>query len=91
MKQLIKILIIATLPSLAFAAPEGDVSEPEIVIREMEDKIIHEYRINGFLYAIKITPKNGKPYFLVAEDGSDNFIRADQPQFLIPRWEIFKW
>ncbi len=44
-----------------------------------------EYRQNGFLYAIKVTPKNGKPYFLVRADGSDgNFIRSDQPDMLIP-------
>ncbi len=91
MKQFLKILIITMLPSLVFAAPAADISEPEIVIREMEDKVIHEYRINGFLYAIKVIPKNGKPYFLVAEDGSENFIRADKPQFLIPRWEILTW
>lgn len=91
MKQFLKILIIATLPSLGFAAPETNVAEPDIVIRQMDDKIIHEYRINGFLYAIKVIPKKGKPYFLVAEDGSDNFVRADRPHFLIPKWEIFTW
>ena len=91
MKQFLSILIIAALPSFGFAAPETDVAEPDIVIRQMDDKIIHEYRINGFLYAIKVIPKKGKPYFLVAEDGSDNFVRADRPHFLIPRWEIFKW
>ena len=47
---------------------------------------------DGFLYAIKITPKGGKPYFLVRADGSEgNFIRSDQPDMLIPAWEIFKW
>ena len=91
MKQFLRILIIAALPSFGFAAPETDVAEPDIVIRQMDDKIIHEYRINGFLYAIKVIPKKGKPYFLVAEDGSDNFARADQPHFLIPKWEIFTW
>ncbi|MBO0084280.1 DUF2782 domain-containing protein, partial [Listeria monocytogenes] len=44
------------------------------------------------LYAIKVVPKHGKPYFLVRADGSDgNFIRSDQPDKLIPQWEIFSW
>jgi hypothetical protein len=48
--------------------------------------------VNGFLYAIKVVPKHGKPYFLVRADGSDgNFIRSDQPDKLIPQWEIFSW
>ena len=56
------------------------------------DKTIQEYRVNGFLYAIKVTPKGGKPYFLVRADGSDgNFVRSDHPDMLIPAWEIFKW
>ena len=47
---------------------------------------------NGFLYAIKVTPKDGKPYFLVRADGTDaNFIRSDQPDMLIPSWKIFEW
>ncbi|RZA11484.1 MAG: DUF2782 domain-containing protein, partial [Proteobacteria bacterium] len=55
-------------------------------------KTIQEYRQNGFLYAIKITPKHGKPYFLVRADGTDdNFIRSDQPDMLIPAWKIFEW
>ena len=52
---------------------------------------MHEYRINGFLYAIKVIPKKGKPYYLVAEDGSDNFMRVDEPRFMVPKWEIITW
>jgi len=47
---------------------------------------------NGFLYAIKVTPKGAPPYFLVRADGTDaNFIRSDQPDMLIPSWKIFEW
>ncbi|MDY0208126.1 MAG: DUF2782 domain-containing protein, partial [Pseudomonas sp.] len=56
------------------------------------DKTVEEYRVNGFLYAVKVTPKKGKPYFLVRADGSEgNFIRADKPEMRIPSWEIFSW
>ncbi|NLO53692.1 MAG: DUF2782 domain-containing protein, partial [Gammaproteobacteria bacterium] len=41
---------------------------------------------------VKVTPKKGKPYFLVRADGSEgNFIRADKPEMRIPSWEIFSW
>ncbi|GLK87111.1 DUF2782 domain-containing protein [Pseudomonas turukhanskensis] len=76
----------------AFAEDEPVTGDPDVTIRQDGDKMIQEYRQNGFLYAIKITPKNGKPYFLVRADGSDgNFIRSDNPDMLIPAWEIFKW
>ncbi len=94
MKKLVGVFLLMMLPCLSLTAKEEtkDAStEPDIVIREFEDKTIHEYRVNGFLYAIKVFPKNGKPYYLVAEDGSDNFTNPDQPDMLVPKWEIFTW
>ncbi len=76
----------------AYAEDEAVTGDPDVTIRQDGDKTIQEYRQNGFLYAIKVTPKGGKPYFLVRADGSDgNFIRSDNPDMLIPAWEIFKW
>ncbi len=76
----------------AYAEEEAVTGDPDVTIRQDGDKTIQEYRQNGFLYAIKVTPKGGKPYFLVRADGSDgNFIRSDNPDMLIPAWEIFKW
>ncbi|MDH0895663.1 MULTISPECIES: DUF2782 domain-containing protein [unclassified Pseudomonas] len=87
--MLAAVLAASTLGAMAEDAVTGD---PDVTIRQDGDKTITEYRQNGFLYAIKVTPKNGKPYFLVRADGSEgNFVRSDQPDMLIPAWEIFKW
>lgn len=84
--------LLLVSPLLAVAADDAPSADPDVTIRTEGDKIIQEYRQNGFLYAIKITPKDGKPYFLVRADGtSPNFIRSDQPDMLIPQWEIFSW
>ena len=91
LRNLLCITLIAALPHWAVAAPEEESGEPDIIIKQLEDKIVHEYRINGFLYAIKVIPKKGKPYYLVAEDGSDNFMRVDEPRFVVPKWEIITW
>ena len=86
---LASLIALSPLSVMAEDAPGG---EPDVTIRQDGDKTIQEYRQNGFLYAIKITPKSGKPYFLVRADGSEgNFIRSDQPDMLIPAWEIFSW
>ncbi|PKF71001.1 DUF2782 domain-containing protein [Pseudomonas fluvialis] len=82
------LLACSTLPLLAEDAPSG---EPEVTIRQEGDKTIQEYRVNGFLYAIKVTPKGGKPYFLVRADGEAHWMRSDKPDMLIPQWEIFSW
>ena len=84
--------LIAAIPLVTFAADEAPSADPEVTIRTDGDKTIQEYRQNGFLYAIKVTPKGGKPYFLVRADGSEgNYIRSDQPDMLIPSWKIFEW
>lgn len=92
----VKRLLLATLlligPLMVQAADDAPSADPDVTIRQDGDKTIQEYRQNGFLYAIKITPKHGKPYFLVRADGTDdNFIRSDQPDMLIPAWKIFEW
>ena len=81
--------LLAVLPLASQAAEEAPNAEPDVTIRQDGDKTIQEYRLNGFLYAVKITPKGGKPYFLVRADGNSNFVRADSPDMLIPQWEIF--
>lgn len=94
MRTLPRLLLasLLALGSLSAFAEEPVTGDPDVTIRQDGDKTIQEYRQNGFLYAIKVTPKNGKPYFLVRADGSDgNFIRSDNPDMLIPAWEIFKW
>ena len=94
MRTLHRLLLtsLLALSPLAVMAEDAPAADPDVTIRQDGDKTIQEYRQNGFLYAIKVTPKNGKPYFLVRADGSEgNFIRSDQPDMLIPAWEIFSW
>ena len=77
--------LFAFTPLVTFAADEAVTADPDVTIRTEGDKTIQEYRQNGFLYAIKVTPKGAPPYFLVRADGTDaNFIRSDQPDMLIP-------
>ncbi|WP_437879972.1 DUF2782 domain-containing protein [Pseudomonas sp. LRF_L74] len=84
--------LLVVTPLVTVAADDAPGGDPDVTIRQEGEKTITEYRQNGFLYAIKVTPKHGKPYFLVRADGSEgNFIRSDQPDMLIPAWEIFKW
>ena len=94
MRTLNRLLLASLLAvaSLAAYADDAPSAEPDVTIRQEGDKTIEEFRVNGFLYAIKVTPKTGKPCFLVRADGSDgNFVRSDSPDMLIPAWEIFKW
>ncbi|PXX95051.1 DUF2782 domain-containing protein [Halomonas sp. LBP4] len=70
-------------PALAQSASEV---EPDITIRQEEDRTIREYRINGELYAIEIRPSRGPSYYLVDHDGDGNFERQDGDRIAVPQW-----
>jgi hypothetical protein len=89
-KALMLASLLALVPLSGFAQESVD-GEPDVTIRQEGERTVEEYRVNGFLYAVKVIPKTGKPYFLVRADGDSNFIRADRPDMLIPAWEIFSW
>jgi hypothetical protein len=68
--------------------------EPEVTIIRQQDRTIEEYRINGQLYMIKVTPSKGYPYYLVDADGDGNLeTRRNEldPRILVPSWVIFRW
>jgi hypothetical protein len=51
---------------------------------------VEEYRANGKLYMIKITPKHGVPYYLVDDKGDGKFARQESMDsgLRVPRWII---
>lgn len=91
--RLLLVGLVAACPLLVAAAQDDAPSpEPDVTISPGGDNFIQEYKANGFVYAVKITPKHGKPYYLVRADGtSGQFIRSDQPDMLIPQWVLFSW
>ncbi|UYG07463.1 DUF2782 domain-containing protein [Halomonas sp. M4R1S46] len=78
-------LSAAAAPVLAQSS--GDV-EPDITIRQEEDRTIREYRVNGELYAIEIRPSTGPSYYLVDHDGDGNFERQQGDRIAVPQWVI---
>ncbi len=72
----------------------GEVIEPEVTIREEGGRTIHEYRVNGQIYMLKIVPARGPAYYLMDLDGDGQFdeVRGDDPgQIVVPQWILFRW
>ena len=70
------------------SAPRED-TEPDITITTRGTDRVEEYRYNGQLYMIKITPKHGVPYYLIDEEGRGQFKRSDlQPDVKPPMWVL---
>ena len=68
--------------------------EPEVTIIRTEQRTVEEYRINGQLYMIKVTPSKGVPYYLVDADGNGDLEtqRSElDPKLLVPSWVILRW
>jgi len=64
--------------------------EPEVTITKRTEQTVEEYRVAGKLYMIKITPKHGKPYYLVDDSGDGKFARQESLDSGLrpPRWVI---
>lgn len=67
--------------------------EPQITIVKKTGLTVEEYRSGGKLYMIKITPKIGKPYYMVDEFGDGKFSRQEglDSGLRPPRWTIHKF
>lgn len=85
-----------TSPPAAPSEKEQETLQPEVNIIQREDKTIEEYRVNGRLYKIKVTPKVGPEYYLVDSDGDGSFETRRtasplEPDIMIPQWVLFRW
>jgi len=84
----------ADAPPPALPSDEREAMEPEVTIIRREDRTVEEYRINGQLYMVKITPSKGYPYYLVDADGDGNLETQRNeldPKILVPSWVILRW
>jgi hypothetical protein len=67
--------------------------EPQVTILKRGTDTVEEYRIGGKLYMVKVTPPNGKPYYLIDHKGDGTFMRQDNYDSGIrpPMWVIFQF
>lgn len=69
---------------------------PEVDTKEYDNRTVEEYRVGSQLYKMKITPRNGQPYYLVDPEGTGEMewrrnsmdLEAD---VRVPQWTLFKF
>ncbi len=65
-------------------------AEPQVTIIKKADEVISEYRLNGKLYMIKVTPRGGPTYYMVDETGNGQMVRREgEPALKPPMWVLF--
>ena len=64
--------------------------EPQVTIIKRGDDRVEEYRVNGKLYMIKVTPPHGTPYYLIDEKGDGRMRRQESLDsgLRVPMWVI---
>lgn len=70
------------------------VLEPDVTIRRRGEDTVEEYRLNGRLYMVKITPSIGPSYYLIDNDGNglfDKQMGQVYEDFKVPQWVLFSW
>ena len=94
------VLFLLIYSTLGASAQNLDLSlhpsdiEPAVTLEEHHNRSVEEYRINGNLYMIKITPKAGAPYYLVDDTGTGDMELRRGPagrDIKIPRWTLLTW
>ena len=81
-------------PQIPEAVQSGETLEPEVTIIERKEETVREYRANGHLYMVKITPSKGAPYYMVDTDGDGTLDtrRTDiKYESSVPQWILFSW
>lgn len=72
--------------------PESETLKPEVTIIRRDGEVLEEYRINGVLYKVKVTPRRGPPYYLLYPDGPQGPpVRRELGDLQTPHWVIFSW
>ena len=68
--------------------PFDSALEPQVTIRKREGDTIEEYRRDGRMYMIKVTPSHGVPYYLVDTEGDGNYSRIEslENNVRVPMW-----
>ncbi|MEM7053471.1 MAG: DUF2782 domain-containing protein [Pseudomonadota bacterium] len=73
-------------------APE-ETLEPEVVIRQEEDRMVEEYRRGGRVHMVRIIPTIGEPYYMIDTTG-DGILDMKHDTFEPVKpvyWKLFEW
>jgi len=73
--------------------PPGSLNEtlePQVTITKRGDDKVEEFRMNGKLYMVKVTPPHGVPYYLIDQTGNGSMVRQDSQDsgLRVPMWVI---
>jgi len=83
------------VPDMPLPVEDGEPMEADITITRRGEKTIHEYRVNGKVYKIKVIPDIGPAYYFIDPDGDGEMEEVSESDLdrltKINQWTIFSW
>jgi hypothetical protein len=69
--------------------PPGADDTPTVTIKPNKDETVEKFHSGGQVYMLKVTPKVGKPYYMVDPSGNGRFNRMETlPGLQPPQWVV---
>jgi hypothetical protein len=67
--------------------------EPQVTIIRRDQEVVEEVRVKGELRYVRVTPRHGRPYFLIPDGNGATFIRRDSTDstLKVPMWVLFSF
>lgn len=67
--------------------------EPQVTIVRNEDQVREEVRVHGELRYVRVTPRHGRPYYLIPDPNGATYIRRDSldSTLKVPMWVLFSF
>ena len=81
------------VPDMPLPVEDGEPMEADITITRRGEKTIHEYRVNGKIYKIKVIPDIGPAYYFIDPDRDGEMEEVSESDLdsliKINQWTIF--
>ena len=71
----------------------GKDDEPQVTTIRRDEETVEEVRVGGNLQYVRVTPRRGRPYYLVPSGNGQTFNRMDSlgSGLSVPMWMLFSW
>ncbi|NOQ17232.1 MAG: DUF2782 domain-containing protein [Methyloprofundus sp.] len=83
------------VPEMPLPIQGGEPMEADITISREGDKVIHEYKVNGKIYKIKVIPAIGPAYYFIDPDGDGEMEEVTESDLVngmkVNQWTILSW
>ena len=86
------VLVLAGCATTGASDPTADLEGADVTTRMVDGDRIEEYRVQGLLHVVKVTPRRGAPYYLIDKNGDGRLDTSEGEGTVSPvMWKLFEW